>query len=296
MSLIERLGLRAALSKPRTLRVYLGPQQLGSIIVQGRRPLTDSARSVVIDQHGQHWQASVDALREHLLHIPGVIPAVGTVTLEISLSSRWCQMVLAPWSDALLTEATAQRFLQSQLAAVYGDHARDWAVIADDAPYASPRLACGIERMLLQALQATAQDCGYRCRVIELALATALRAGAGPTRHRTSAPASALALIEPGRITMATLHAGHISAIQSQPCSALWQLELPQAWQRWMLRAPELATIDSVAVIDLCAPDNKRVALVPPPLPSRFRLVASPFSGPLGSPATPVSDSAREAA
>lgn len=281
MSRIKTSGL-LRIKRPCTLRVYLGPQHLGSIIMQGQRPLQDSAHSVTIEPRGEPWQASVEALREHLQQTVQSIPEAGQLALEISLATRWCQMVMAPWSDALLTEPAAQRFLQTQLCAIYGEPARDWATIADDAPYASPRLVCGVDRVLLQALQKTAQDLGYRCRAVEPALSTALR----------TAPSGALALIEAGRITMAALHAGRITAIQSQASCALWQLELPQAWQRWTLRTPELASINSVAVVDLCPPDSKRITLAPPPLPSRFRLLDNPF----GTPPAPVVDSAREAA
>ncbi|MYN17340.1 hypothetical protein GTP81_11310 [Rugamonas sp. FT107W] len=309
---------------PRRLRVLLSPQQVLCVARQGGRLVEGSARQIAVDGAGGHWQAAIDALRT-LLQQPDI--AAAKLPLEISLSGRWSQLVLAPWSDALLSEPSASRFLQTQLAALYGDNARGWSVVGDDAPYGHTRLVCGVDSTLLQALKDVAAECGHACRVIEPLLATALRTLEAPRPERSrkgtadtdgalsrlngaadSSSASlratkgaayavgALALIEPGRITMAALRDGRIVAIQSQPASEAWRIELPQAWQRWTLRAPELAAIEQIAVTDLSAlpsalPPERATAtasasapsiaatlhLVPGALPSRFQLNANPF-------------------
>ncbi|MYM91494.1 hypothetical protein GTP91_30500 [Rugamonas sp. FT82W] len=293
---------RFARLAPRRLRVLLSPQQLLCVVRHGGRPADGSARQIAIDGAGAggHWRAAIDALRA-LLQQPDI--AAARLPLEISLSGRWSQLVLAPWSDALLSEPSASRFLQTQLAALYGDNARGWSVVGDDAPYGHTRLVCGVDSTLLQALKDVAAECGHSCRVIEPLLATALRtleapqpkrprkgaADATSTPSRTNSAAEAfeaLALIEPGRITMAALRDGRIVAIQSQPASEAWRLELPQAWQRWTLRAPELAAIERIAVTDLSAlpaahapatAPATALHLVPGALPLRFQLNANPF-------------------
>lgn len=288
MSLIERLARLAPLATlaQRRLRVLLAPRQLLCVVRQGGRLVEGSAQQIAVDGTGGHWQASVDALHA-LLQQPGI--AAARLPLEISLSGRWSQLVLAPWSDALLSEPSASRFLQTQLAALYGDNARGWSVVGDDAPYGHTRLVCGVDSTLLQALKDIAAESGHACRVIEPLLGTALRAheASQPRRLHKGAAAStdALALIEPGRITMAALRDKRIVAIQSQPASEAWRLELPQAWQRWTLRAPELAAIEQVAVTDLSAlpaaiaatPSAAALHLVPGALSARFRLAANPF-------------------
>ena len=265
MSLIDRALIERALARlaPQgRLRVLLAPQRLRCVILRGKNLVEDSVRQVAVDHAGGHWQASVDALRA-LLQQPEIASA--RLPLEISLSGRWSQMVLAPWSDALLSEPGASRFLQTQLAALYGDHARGWSIASDDAPYGQTRVVCGVDGTLLQALKDVAGEYGQSCRVIEPLLATALR--------RLDAAAGALALIEPGRITMAALDGKRVTAIQSQPAGDAWRLALPQAWQRWTLRAPELAGIEHVSVVDL----SMQAQAAAEPLPARFRLVDSPF-------------------
>jgi len=312
---MPRVAALPGLGGAHTLRVYLAPQQLASVMLHGGRELHGSAHSAELDNPGGHWQGAIEALRALILQSR---VAAADITLEISLASRWCQMVLAPWSDALLSPADAARFLQTQLAALYGDQARSWQIVADDTPYGSPRTVCGADTLLIEALKALAADQGCRCQIIEPALATALRTlprqpktraafvpGAADAAGASGAPlqaparaaarglaAHALAVVESGRITMATIQSGHITAIQSQPCGLTWQLELPQAWQRWTLRAPELAAIESIAVIDLCPPRSTALALAPPPLPPRFHLQANPF----GAPQAPTKTAAGEAA
>lgn len=275
MSLTERLGRLRALT-PRSLNILLSPQHLSCVVGQGRRSVDAGARHIAIVNPGGHWQASLDALRALLLECPA---AWAGLPLEISLSGRWSHMVVAPWSDALLSEPSATHFLQSQLTAVYGDAARGWHIVGDDAPYGQARTVCGIDTTLPHALRELADECGHSCRAIEPLLCTALRS---LNADELRAPAAALALIEPGRITMAALDRGRVTAIQSQPASGAWRLELPQAWQRWTLRVPELTTIEHVAVVDLSAAPaispGPIVQLVTEALPPRFRIVAHPFS------------------
>jgi hypothetical protein len=259
----------------RSLHILLAPQQLSCIVRQGRRVVDGSAQQIALVNPSGHWQASLDALRAFLGESAATCAGL---PLEISLSGRWSHMVLAPWSDALLSEPGAAHFLQSQLTALYGDAARGWHVVGDDAPYGQARVVCGIDATLLQALKELAVDCGHSCRVVEPLLCTALRC---LSTEESRAPAAALALIEPGRITMAALSRGRVVAIQSQPASGAWRQELPQAWQRWTLRLPELTAIEHVTVVDPCAASSNApgaiVQLVADTLPPPFRIVDNPF-------------------
>eukprot|EP01034_Spumella_vulgaris_P038878 gene38878-48009_t len=215
---------------------------------KGGRIAADGALHIAVNNPAGHWQAALAALRA-LLEQPGTGTTArdalaARLPLHVSLSGRWCQALMAPWSDALLSGASASRFLESQLATVYGDAARSWTASSDEAPYGQPRLVCGIATELLDALHALAAAHGTRCAAIEplaSVICTSLAAG----------KPQAFAVIEPGRITMAALENGRVHAIQSQPCSAAWHVELAQAWQRWALRAPELASIPDIAVVDL---------------------------------------------
>lgn len=232
MSLIERLT-RA------TVCLHLAPHGLHGVLRRAGRPVADSAFHLPIANPDASWEVALAALRGWLEHDGGK-----KLPLAVSLASRWCAMLMVPWSGALLDAASAQRFLHSQFAAVYGDGARAWRLAADDAPYGKPRLACGIDAALLQGVQDAAAAHGRRCLSIEPIAGPAWRSIAG------GKPA-AFALVEAGRLLLATASDGRITALHSQSCAAAWGDELDRAWRRWNLRAPQLDAIEHVALIDL---------------------------------------------
>ncbi|MEX0143249.1 hypothetical protein MRBLMS1_004143 [Massilia sp. LMS1-1-1.1] len=248
MLLIERLA-RA------TVCLHLAPHGLHGVLRRAGRPVEDSAFHLPIANPDASWEVALAALRGWLEQDGGK-----KLPLAVSLASRWCAMQMVPWSGALLDRASAQRFLHSQFSAVYGEGARAWSLAADDAPYGKPRLACGIDAALLQGVQDAAAAHGRRCLSIEPIAGPAWRSIAG------SKPA-AFALVEAGRLLLATASSGRITALHSQPCAADWGDELDRAWRRWNLRAPQLDAIDQVALIDLSGVPQTNV-------PERFVPVA----------------------
>ncbi|MEF2266797.1 hypothetical protein V3C40_08380 [Janthinobacterium sp. LS2A] len=248
MSLIEHLA-RA------TVCLHLAPHGLHGVLRRAGRPVADSAFHLPIANPDASWEVALAALRGWLeQHSEKKLP------LAVSLASRWCAMQVVPWSGALLDRASAQRFLHSQFAAVYGDGARAWRLAADDAPYCKPRLACGIDAALLQGVQDAAAAHGRRCLSIEPIAGPAWRSIAG-------AKPDAFALVEAGRLLLATASGGRITALHSQSCATDWGDELDRAWRRWNLRAPQLDAIDQVALIDLSGVPQANV-------PERFVPVA----------------------
>ena len=232
MSLIERVA-------GTTVCLHLAPQALYGVQRRAGRPLPDSAFHLPIANPDASWQVALAALRGWLeQHNEKKLP------LAVSLASRWCAMLMVPWSGALLDRTSAQRFLHSQFGAVYGEGARAWRLAADDAPYGQPRLACGIDGDLLQGVQEAAAAHGRRILSIEPIVGPAWRSIAG------SKPA-AFALVEAGRLLLATTGGGRITALHSQSCAIAWGDELDRAWRRWNLRAPQLDAIEQVALLDL---------------------------------------------
>ena len=249
----------------RTLCVALAPGQLTALVRSGSRVVAGSATRIVFDPQEGHWQGALDALAAYL-GPQGTAPA--GLPLSLGLSTRWCQLAVLPWSDALLDEAGAQRFMEAQFAGIFGEVARAWTVRCDDAPYGQPRVACALDRALVDGLHALAAEHGRRCVALESLLPIAWRAIAatGPR---------AFALVEPGRLVLAATMGGRIVAVQAQALRGAWHAELPQAWRRWTLRAPELGEIAQVALVNLDAD------AAPAPVPAGF------FAAPSASTLTP---------
>jgi len=252
VSLIERLT-RA------TVCLHLAPHGLDGVLRRAGCPLPDSAFHLPILNPDASWEVALAALRGWLEQDGGK-----KLPLAVSLASRWCAMLMVPWSGALLDRSSAQRFLHSQFAAVYGDGARAWRLAADDAPYGKPRLACGIDGDLLQGVQDAAAAHGRRCLSIEPIVGPAWRSIAGG-KPAGSKPA-AFALVEAGRLLLATTGGGRITALHGQSCGAAWGEELDSAWRRWNLRAPQLDAIEQVALLDLSGVPQED-------LPARFQSV-----------------------
>lgn len=259
MSLIDRFA-------PKTLCVGLAPGQLTCVIRKGKRFLPESAFRQDISNADSHWQPILNGLRNYLQQLDG---NSGSMPIRFTLSSRWCRMMMVPWSDALLDKISAADFLQSQFLALYGDAAREWTFTTDDAPYGQTRLACGIERELLQSLQQLAIESKHWCQSVEPVISIAWRTIA----HLLGQDTRAIAIVEPGQLSMASMARGRIAAVQSQACDDTWYGELANAWQRWILRMPELADIPQVAVLNLSA------AASSDELPNPFKSLLLPTYG-----------------
>ncbi|MES2298402.1 MAG: hypothetical protein V4582_15260 [Pseudomonadota bacterium] len=234
MSLIE-------LFSNKTLCVALAPDQLTAAVRGGASFAPDSAARIALDHPEGHWQGALAALDGYLQQAGAQAKGL---PLSVSLSNRWCHLTMLPWSDALLAVDTSARFLEAQFAGLFGDAARSWIVTCDDAPFGQPRLACAIERELLESVQAIAAKHGHQCVAVEPALSIAWRAVA-PSRP------AAFALLERGRMVLASAENGRITGVHAQACRGNWQAELAQAWQRWTLRVPQLAAIGQVALVKL---------------------------------------------
>jgi hypothetical protein len=259
VSLIDRLT-------GKTLCVSLTPQALSCVVRKGNRFTAEGAYRQSVSHSDGTWQPVLSLFQEYLQctdrprrHLP----------ISFVLSNCWSRMMMIPWSDALLKETNASAFLQSQYVALYGDEARDWVITADDAPYGQPRLACAIERSLIEAIQRLAQEHRFSCQSVEPILSAAWRATAGSAAHQ----AKAFAVVEAGWISMAATSRGRINGIQSQPCRHNWPDELPRIWQRWILRSPELADIAQVALLNLTDETIKDE------LPNPFVSVSLPLHG-----------------
>lgn len=176
---------------------------------------------------------------------------------------------MVPWSDALLKESSAADFLQAQFVALYGSEARDWVIACDDAPYGQPRLACGIERGLLETFRQLMGEHRHTCQFVEPVISAAWR----KITQNLGNQVKAFALIEVGMIVLASVNRGRIVAVQTQPCGKSWQDELMKAWQRWTLRLPELAETAEVVVLNLTS------EIMNGELPPPFKHVTISLSG-----------------
>lgn len=226
----------------RSITVTLAPEQLSAVVRSGAQIVAYSEIRI----GGARADGScANALAAFRAYLGRTGLALRGVPVSVVVSTRWCQLAMLPWSDALLLGDGALRYRQAYFAAIYGDAARAWEIVCDDAPYGQSRLACAIERDFLSGLRDCARANGHPWASVASLLTVAARAAA-PGRQQ------AIAVIEPGRVVMASFAHGRISSVKAQACRGPWHAELPPAWQHWMLRAPELGDVAQVALVSLC--------------------------------------------
>ncbi len=244
------------------LCIALAPQQVSLALRKGTRFVPESAWHQACDNVEGQWQNALALLRTGLLETPGL--QAGT-KIHITLASRWCQMLRLPWSDALMHPQHAQRFVQNQFLAMFGEIARDWQITLDDAPYGQARLACALDSALLAALQQLAQDFQCSLASVEPLIAPAWRSAAKLVGKKVAA----LAVIEADRICLAQIEAGRIFHVHSEYWAEAqtWPQALRQAWQRASLREPQLAELGKVAVLNLSGHAHR------PEISSPFHLI-----------------------
>ncbi len=249
MSLTETLDRRA-------LCISLAPELLTAVVRSGSRVVAHSEVRIADVGH----DSALNALRTYLRQAG---PTLRDLPVALSITTRWCHLSMLPWDDALLHEDGAARYGHAHFEAIYGDAARHLSIVYDDAPAGQPRLAVAIERELVTTIQAIARENGNPSISIESVLSISARA-------IEAAGNAAMAVIEPGRLVLATLSQGRITGVDGQACRGPWQIELPKAWQRWAEREPALASIGEVALVSL--DERPMSGELPPP----FHAVALP--------------------
>lgn len=225
----------------RTLSVALSPELLTAVVREGRSVVAWSEIRIDAVPGDGGWQGGLAAF-EAWVERAGA--GLRGVRISVAVSTRWCQLAMLPWSDALLYKDSAQRYQQDRFVQLYGAAAREWMCFSDDDGRGLPRLTCALERGLAQGLQAAAQRQGHASIAIESVVSAAARGIPACASDR-------FAVLEPGRAVLAARKHGRIAGIQAQACAGTWPTGLPQAWQHWMLRPPELGDVAQVVLFAL---------------------------------------------
>jgi hypothetical protein len=228
------------LNAARTLNIGLAPECLSAVVRCEGRIAAQSDFHFAADADGG-YDGALDCLR-HYLNRAG--SRLDGVPLSVTVSVRWCQLEMLPWSDALLYADGARRHCEAHFAAIYGEQARSWDYVCDDAPYGQPRLASAFDAGLVAGVRAIAQQCGHALVMVESALSYA-------GRSLMAVPEQAIAVIEPHRLVLATLVHGRVEAVHAQACIGHWPDYLPDAWHAWRLRAAEPGEIAQLALVSL---------------------------------------------
>lgn len=247
--------------------VGLAPERLSALSVGGlgRRRLLDRHAVTLHDQDAGEWEAGVNAL-EALLEEP----AWHGRRIVIVLSAHYVRHVILPGQGGL-TDAARLTLAGLMFRNTFGDLARDWEIRVAPTGAGQPALACGVPRSLLAALR-TACDRRGRLQSIQPSLMPVFNR----IRRDIGRSVGCIALVEPGRVSLAFVERGEWTHIDSraggghslpellleesvlherQPGGILWLCDLTEAaslpaeafWTQRRIAAPPLHGFDSRA-------------------------------------------------
>lgn len=139
------------------------------------------------------WRAALETMRTLLAN-----PSWQGCDLSVVLSNHFVRYAVVPGDPGLRTPMERTAFAEIAFEKVFGGLCADWELRVSPAQGAEPTLASGVDRALLAELRDT---CGGKARL--KAIRPYLMCAFNPLRNALNGEASALALVEPGRVTLA---------------------------------------------------------------------------------------------
>ena len=160
--------------------------------------------------------------------------------LSIVLADSFVRYMLLPFNPALKNEEQWLALARHRLSTVYGAQAAEWEVKLTATAPQGARLACAIERKLIEALA----EKSVAANVDLVSVQPFLVAAYNQIRDRAGAGSCWLVVEEPGRLTLAYLQHGAWIAVRSRRVDDRWRTVLPEILERESacLALPETCT------------------------------------------------------
>ncbi len=167
------------------------------------------------------WRAAVEAL-------PGILLSLKCREVSVVLADQFVRYALLPWNAAIKSEEQWIALARHRLAAIHGAVAAEWEVrLADTAPM-GPRLACAVDRGLVEALASVFVAANVRLASVQPFLIAAFNR----IRKHIGNGSCWLVVEEPGRLTLAFIQRGVWIAIRSRRADQRWREMLPEIIER----------------------------------------------------------------
>ena len=198
------------------LRISLGADRL---VLRANRSRT---RTVPVQSDpGPEWRAAVQAL-------PAVLAEFRNHDVSLVLADQFVRYVLMAGSPAVKTEAQWLDLARHRLATVHGAAAAEWELKLTETAPAGPRLACAVDRALVDAIAALFAATGARLVSVEPFLVAAFNR----IRRTIGGGSCWLVIEEPGRLTLAFIQQGVWVAVRSRRADRGWRAALPELIER----------------------------------------------------------------
>jgi hypothetical protein len=220
LSLLKRF--RTSLRRPRLRARSISSGELRIAFTAERIVLSTGTEVEVAarEDGAAEWQPAIEAFEK-------ILPGLKDKEVSVVLADRFVRYALLPWSDTLKTHEQWLGLARHRFTSIHGPMAAEWEIkFAETAP-AGPRLACAVDRALVDEL-------GVRAVAHQVRLASVqpfLVAAFNKVRDMTGGSCW-LVVEEPGRLTLALFLKGVWVAIRSRRADERWRRVLPEILSR----------------------------------------------------------------
>ncbi len=211
--------------RSRRLRIALAPDRLLVATYTGRlRPTLATAEAIAVTGSDvPPWRAAVDALPSALAP-----HASGRPQVTLVLSSHFARYALLPPDPALRAEDEWLAYARHRMENIHGHAVSEWELKIAETGRDGARLACGVDRALLDAVNARVAEAGATLVSVQPYLMTAFNR----VRSRLGDRPCWLVVAEPGRLALALVRHGAWHSVRCRKCDENWRRRLPELLAR----------------------------------------------------------------
>ncbi len=192
------------------LRIGLGPDR---IMVAG-------AKAIEVAQADGGWEAPLKAIPELLKGKSG--------EASIVVADQFVRYVLLPWNEALRTPEQWLALARHRFAGLHGARAAEWEVKVTPTAPAGARLACAVDRALIESLASLFTAVNVKLVSVQPFLVAAYNR----IRSTVGDGSCWVVVEERGRLTLVLIQRGAWLAIRSRRCDERWRMVLPEILER----------------------------------------------------------------
>jgi hypothetical protein len=160
--------------------------------------------------------------------LPEVLKAHKGAEASLVLADQFARYALLPHNDAVKSAGQWLSLARHRFSALHGPVAAEWEVKVTQTAPQGARLACAIDRELIQHLVSTFVHEGVKLIAVQPFLVAAFNR----IRQQVGNGSCWIVVEEPGRLTLALLQRGAWVAIRSRRSDERWRIVLPEILER----------------------------------------------------------------
>ena len=200
--------------KKKHLRIGLG----------AKRVMVSGAKAVEL-QSTDDWRAALEAL-------PGILKSNASRDASVVLADQFVRYALLPWNEAVKAQEQWLALARHRFCALHGAAAVAWDVkVTETAPHGS-RLACAVDRGLIEGIASAFVAAGVNLVSVQPFLVAAFNRLRCAILDRIGDGSCWIVVEEPGRLTLALIQRGAWVAIRSRRSDDRWRIVLPEILER----------------------------------------------------------------